>query len=318
MKLREFIKKNDNLVIVYLILIVFLVAGSMVSDRFFTTLNFGNIMEQAVSLGIVSFGQMIVILLAGIDLSVGATVSLSTALMSLEIGSTAGPVVLKIIITLGAAALVGAFNGFGITQLKIPPFIMTLAATSIVGGIALRIRPTPGGDIPYELTKALFGRLGIFPYAILIWLALFLLLIWVFRSRQYGRNLYAVGGNATTAELSGIPVRRVIWSAHILCSVIAAIGGICVAARMGTGDATLGEQYGMDSITVCVLAGFSLSGGQGNVVGLLASTMIFSCISNILNITGVKSYYQYVFKGLILLITVLAFSLRERYRRNKQ
>ena len=312
MKFKEYVRKNDNLVIVYLIFAVFLIIGSAVSPRFLTAFNFGNIMEQAVCLGIVALGQVLVILIGGIDLSVGAVVSLGTAMMSLELGGGALPVVFKIVLTLLAGMGVGLFNGLGIVRLKIPPFIMTLATMSIVSGIALKIRPVPGGDVPYSLTEVLFGRLLIFPYAVLIWILLLAMLVWVMGSRRFGRNLYAVGGSATTAELSGISVSRVTMTAHILCGAVASIAGICVAARMGTGDSTLGSQFGMDSITVCVLAGFSLSGGQGNVLGLLASTMIFSCISNVLNLTGVSSYFQYVFKGLILLITILVFSVKDR------
>ena len=143
---------------------------------------------------------------------------------------------------------------------------------------------------------------------------LWALLVWLLGSRRLGRNLYAVGGNPTTAALSGIPVGRVRMQAHILCSVLAAVGGICVAARMGSGDATLGETYSMDSVTVCVLGGVSLFGGQGNIVGLLASTFILTGISNILNMVGVSSYYQYVFKGLILLVTVLVFSIKDKQK----
>lgn len=309
---RSLIKKYDNLIIVYAILIAVLVAGALTSPRFLTGLNLGNIMEQAVGLGIVSLGQVLTILLGGIDLSVGAVVSMSTAIMSVELVPGAAGVVLNIAITLAAGALVGAFNGFGIVRLRIPPFIMTLSTMCIVNGIALKIRPVPGGSISYDFMDLMFGRVGIFPHAVVLWAVIGVLFAWMLSSRPFGRNLYAVGGNATTASLSGIPVGRVRLQAHILCSVIAAIGGICVAARMGSGDASLGDLYGMDSVTVCVLGGVSLFGGQGNIAGLLASTFILTGISNILNMVGVSSYYQYVFKGLILLVTVLVFSIRDK------
>lgn len=314
MKLRALIKKYDNLFIVYAILLVVVAAGAVSSPRFLTGINLGNIMEQAVGLGIVALGQVLAILLAGIDLSVGAVVSMSTTIMSLELVEGTAGILLNIFLTLAAGALVGVFNGFGIVRLRIPPFIMTLSTMCIVNGIALKIRPVPGGSIPYEFMDLMFGRIGIFPYAVVLWAAVGALLVWMLNSRQLGRNLYAVGGNPTTAALSGIPVGRVRMQAHILCSIMAAIGGICVAARMGSGDATLGETYSMDSVTVCVLGGVSLFGGQGNIVGLLASTFILIGISNILNMVGVSSYYQYVCKGLILLITVLVFSVKDKQK----
>lgn len=310
MKLRSFIRKYDDLFIVYAILVVVFLAGTVSSDSFLTGINMGNIMEQAVSLGIAALGQILVILIAGIDLSVGAVVSMSAAIMSLELVPGIPGVLLNIGITLTAGILVGIFNGIGIVRLRIPPFIMTLASMCIVKGIALKIRPIPGGSIPYEFMDFMFGRVGIFPHALLLWVVIGILLFWMLHHRRFGRNLYAVGDNATTAELSGIKVERVRMGSHVLCSVIAAIGGICVAARMGTGDASLGDLFSMDSVTVCVLGGVSLFGGQGNIIGLLASTFIVSGISNILNMVGVSSYYQYIFKGLILLVTVLVFSLK--------
>ena len=312
MKWRSFVKSHDNLLIVYAILLVVAVIGAMSSPRFLTGINIGNIMEQAVGLGIVALGQVLTILLAGIDLSVGAVVSMSTAIMSLEWLPGAGGVALNIAITLAAGLLVGAFNGFGIVRLRIPPFIMSLATMCIVNGVALKIRPVPGGSIPYEFMELLFGRVGIFPYAVLLWAAIGAVLVWVLNCRRFGRDLYAVGGNPVTAELSGISVGKTKLKAHMLCSLIAAVGGICVAARMGSGDASLGDLYGMDSVTVCVLGGVSLFGGQGNIIGLLASTFILTGISNILNMVGVSSYYQYVCKGLILLVTVLVFSIKDR------
>ncbi|MCQ5130161.1 ABC transporter permease [Butyricicoccus faecihominis] len=318
MKIRVLIRKYDNLCIVYALLFAVLLIGTVSSPRFLTTVNLGNIAEQAVGLGIVSLGQALAILLAGIDLSVGAVVSLSTAIMSVELLPGAPGVLLNLGITVAAGTLVGAFNGFGIVRLRIPPFIMTLSTMCMVNGIALKIRPVPGGSIPYGFMDLLFGRVGIFPHALLLWSVLGAALIWLLHHRRFGRNLYAIGGNAATAALSGIPVGRVRVQAHVLCSVIAAVGGICVAARMGSGDATLGDLTGMDSVTVCVLGGISLFGGQGNIVGLLASTLILSGISNILNMIGVSSYYQYVFKGLVLLITVLVFSVKSRRKEGPQ
>lgn len=312
MNLRTLLKKHDNLVVVYLILLAVFLFGSLSSPRFLTGLNIGNIMEQAVALGIVAFGQSLTILLAGIDLSVGAVISMSSAIMSVELLPGMGGVVLNICITLLASILVGAFNGFGIVRLRIPPFIMTLSTMCIVNGIALKIRPVPGGSIPYEFMDLLFGRVGIVPYAVFLWLLIGILFIWILSRRRFGRNLYAVGGNPTTAALSGISVGKVKLQAHIICSFIAAVAGICVAARMGCGDASLGDLYGNDSVAACVLGGISLFGGRGNVAGLFASAFILTIISNILNMLGVSSYYQYVFKGLILLVTVLVFSIKDR------
>ena len=179
MNLRAFIKRHDNLFIVYAILLAVAVVGAVSSPRFLTGINLGNIMEQAVGLGIVALGQVLTILLAGIDLSVGAVVSMSTAIMSLELSGGAAGILLNILLTLAAGALVGVFNGFGIVRLRIPPFIMTLSTMCIVNGVALKIRPVPGGSIPYEFMDLLFGRIGIFPHAVLLWAVAGALLVWL-------------------------------------------------------------------------------------------------------------------------------------------
>ena len=314
MTLKTFVKRHDSLLVVYVILLLVFGFGAVSSSRFLTGINIGNIMEQAVSLGIVSLGQLLTILLGGIDLSVGAVVSLSTTIMSLELFPGPFGVVVNLAITLLAGLAIGCLNGIGIARLRIPPFIMTLATMTIVNGIALKIRPTPGGSIPYEFMELLFGRIGIFPHAMIIWIVILCLLLWILHHREFGRNIYAVGGGSVAAELSGISVARIRIQAHIICSLIAAIAGICVAARMGSGDATLGDLLGMDSVTVCVLGGVSLFGGQGEIMGLLASTFVLSGISNILNMIGVSANYQYVCKALILLLTVLFFSIKGRKR----
>ncbi|MEA4853029.1 MAG: ABC transporter permease [Christensenella sp.] len=311
MKIKQFIKKNDEVLIVYLILIVVLVIGGFSSDRFFNPANMGNVVEQAVALGIVAMGQMLVILLGGIDLSTGAVVSVTTTILSYELVAYPYGIIVTIIIALAVGAAVGAFNGIGITKFKIPPFIMTLATMCIVNGVALNIRPIPGGSVPYEFMDLLNGRFGVITHAVILWAAIAIIIAVVLTKMRFGRAIYAVGGNPHTAELSGISVRKTTMKSHILCSMLAAVGGIYLSARVGTGDSTLGNMYSMDSITVCVLGGVSLFGGRGNIVGLFAATFILCLLSNILNMAGVSSYYQYVFKGLIMLVTVMIFSLKD-------
>ena len=311
MKIKEFVKKNDEIVIVYLILAVVLVIGGFASDRFFNAGNIGNVVEQATALGIVAIGQMLVILLGGIDLSTGAVVSMTTTIMSLELIQSPFGLIINILIVLAAGFLVGLFNGVGVTKLRIPPFIMTLATMCIVDGVALKIRPIPGGSVAYEFMDLLNGRFGVITHAVILWAAIAVIVTVMLKRTRFGRAIYAVGGNANTAALSGISVGKTTMKSHILCSVLAAVGGIYLTSRVGTGDASLGDMYAMDSITVCVLGGVSLFGGRGNIVGLFAATFILCLLSNILNMAGVSSYYQYVFKGLIMLITVMIFSLKD-------
>ena len=311
MNIKQFVKKNDEVLIVYVILAVVLVIGGFASDRFFNPGNIGNVIEQATALGIVAIGQMMVILLGGIDLSAGAVVSVTTTILSYELIASPYGLFVNIIIALAVGAAVGLFNGVGVAKLKIPPFIMTLATMCIVNGVALKIRPIPGGSVPYEFMDLLNGRFGVITHAVILWVAIAVIFALVLKRTRFGRAVYAVGGNPNTAALSGISVRKTTISCHILCSMLAAVGGVYLTSRVGTGDATLGSMYAMDAITVCVLGGISLFGGRGNIVGLFAATFILCLLSNILNMAGVSSYYQYVFKGLIMLVTVMIFSLKD-------
>jgi len=289
-----------------------LIVGGFVSGIFFGPRNIGNIFEQATALGIVALGQMLVILTGGIDLSTGSVVSFATTFMSLALfGNTVGGMALSALAVIGISAVVGLGNGICVTKLKLPPFIVTLASMSIVTGIALIQRPQPGGSLSFDFMQILNGRIGIMPRATILWFALTALLFFILKYRRFGRDLYAVGGNENAATLSGVFVNKTKLKAYVLGSVFSAIGGIYLASRVGTGDATLGTYFSLDSITVCVLAGVSLAGGRGNIVGLIAATFILALINNILNLAGATSNIQYLVKGAILLATIIVFAVRE-------
>lgn len=295
-----------------MIVIFVIIVGSMTNPMFTSGRNIGNLIEQAMALGIVSLGEMLVILLGGIDLSVGAVISMTTTILAYPFSENPSSIAINIMIALAAGVLVGCFNGIGIVKFKIPAFIMTLSTMCIVNGIALQILPVPGGSIPYEFSTLLNGRMGIFPHVLILYIILFIILRYVLKRKRLGRNIYAIGGNRAVSDLSGIKSGKVVFLCYILTSVFAVIAGVYISARMGTGDPTMGSQYSLDAITVCVLAGVNLFGGRGNIITLPAATMILCMMSNILNMIGVQSYYQYVLKGVILLITVLIYSLRDR------
>ncbi|MGI6152711.1 MAG: ABC transporter permease [Christensenellaceae bacterium] len=316
MDIKQAYRKNSEVFIVYAVLVVVLIVGGVSSEYFMTLPNMGNILEQATALGIVSIGHMLVIMLAGIDLSTGAIVSMSTAILSVTFVDSPWGILIGILIVLGVSFGIGLFNGIGVTKLRLPPFIMTLATLSIVNGIALKVRPSPGGSVPLEFMEFLNGRFGIVPHAIILWAVIAVVVWYVLKYKRFGRDIYAVGGNENAAELSGISVQKTKIKAYILCSMLAGVGGIYLSARMGTGDTSLGKMFGTDSITVCVLGGVSMSGGRGNIIGLFAATFVLCMLSNILNMVGVASYYQYLLKGIILIVTVLIFSLKDM--RNKE
>lgn len=310
--LRRYMKKNSSVMTVYIVLVVTVVVGLIASDRFLTPANLGNVFEQAVGLGIVSMAQALIILTGGIDLSLGALISTTCAMLSVVMADSPLGIIGGILLALAFGIGFGALNGWGITTLKVPPFAMTLATMSVLTGIALIFRPTPGGSIPYSLTSFFIFRIGVIPVGILLMAGLFAVMIIVLGKTRFGRNIYAVGGNERTAQLSGINTKKVKVAVYALAGLLAAVSGLYLTARMGTGDATLGKNFSLDSITVCVLGGLSLMGGVGKLSGIVASTFVMTILNNILNLVGVDSYWQYALKGIILILIVLLYAIRDQ------
>lgn len=301
---------NEKIIIPYVVLIVVLVAGALMNPLLLKGTNIGNLFEQVTAVGIASIGQMLVMLLGGIDLSIGSVISLTVSLLSVLMDSVGIAGSLVIVIAVGA--LIGFLNGIGTAKFKIPPFVMTLGMMSIAAGAALKVRPIPGGSIDYRLSDFLNDRIGVFPVAFLFLIVLFVFFYILLKRTRFGRNIYAVGGNEQSAALSGIRVDRVKIAVYTLTGILGALAGIYLAARMGTGDPNVGKYYTMDSITIAVLGGIHLLGGRGSIVGIFASMFVLITLNNVLNLVGVSSFYQYVMKGAILLLVVALYALRGR------
>lgn len=309
-KVWRWLRVNEKIIIPYAVLIIVLAVGAMLSPQLLKPMNVGNLFEQVTAVGIASIGQMLVILLGGIDLSVGSVISLTVSLLSVLMDKVGIFASLVIVVAIGA--LIGFVNGVGVAKFKIPPFVMTLGMMSIATGIALKVRPIPGGSIDYRLSDFLNDRVGVFPVAFLLLLILFVLFYVMLKRTRFGRNIYAVGGNEQSATLSGIRVNRVKLAVYTLTGILASAAGIYLAARMGTGDPNVGKYYTMDSITIAVLGGIHLLGGRGSIVGIFASMFVLITLNNVLNLIGVSSFYQYVMKGAILLLVVALYALRGR------
>jgi ribose transport system permease protein len=305
-------KRNDAVVVVYLALIVVAIAGVILNPVFIGPKNLGNLLEQSTALGIVSIGQAMAILVAGIDLSAGAVMSITSAVLATFISKGQPDIMLlpAILVVLLIGMLIGFINGLGITKLKLPPFVMTLGTMSIANGFALNILPQPGGYVPKVISTIFNTRITIIPIATFLWILLLVVAFIFLKRTRTGRNIYAVGGNEKTAVLTGISATKTNLVAYTLSGFMAALAGVYLVSRMYTGSPTAGTYFGLDSITVCVLGGFNLFGGRGNVVGLVAATFVLAALSNILNLAGLPPFYQYVLKGAILLITVFIFAIR--------
>lgn len=292
--------------------LVIVALGTVLSPSFLSERNVLNILRQTSMLGVVTVGMTFVILTAGIDLSVGMTLSLYSVVGAMLFANGTGyslPVVILATLALGAA--VGAFNAGIIIWRGVAPFIVTLAMMAIASGAALTVsggKPIGGIQGAYAWLGA--GSIGPVPVPVIIMLTCFLIGAFVLRYTPYGRHVYAVGGNEEAARLSGIPVNRVKLVTYVVSNVSAALGGIIFSARVTVGDPWAGRGLELDAIAAVVLGGTSLFGGVGSLWGTLLGALIISMINNLLNLLSVSPYTQGIAKGLIILFAVALYKKR--------
>ena len=300
----EHLKANWATIIVYVVLGVLILVSSLLSGVFLTYRNINNLMLQAVALGIVSMGQTLVLLTAGIDLSVGSVISLTTCLTTGLILGRESMVLPVVVLVILIALLIGFCNGIIIVKSGISPLIVTLAMMSIVQGCVFLYAKGPIGELPSSFYFIAWGKLGIVPFPAMILAAVYTIGIIIQKQTSFGQYLFAIGGNEEIARRAGINVDRVKIGIYMTCSFAAALTGVFLSSRMGQGDPLAGGRYMIDSIIPPVLGGTSLVGGKGGVVGTLAGVFILTIVSNVLNLLNIETYWQWVMTGFIVIIAV--------------
>ena len=313
-----------------LIFLVVLMAGfAIMEPRFLTPLNLFNVMRQVSIVGLLAVGMTFVILTAGIDLSVGSLLALcglaaaAVAKGGLEnrfsVGAGAaaagygGELALLAALAVGLAG--GFLQGFAITRLKVPPFVVTLGGMSAFRGAALLV--AGGGPIsgfPPDYTWWGQGRLGPVPVPVIIFIAFAGLAHVVLRYTRYGRQVYAVGGNPEAARLSGLNVRRVTLSVYVIMGFFAGLGAFVLSARLNSSEAVAGTGYELTVIASVVIGGTSLFGGAGSIFGTVIGTILIGVLLNGLVLMNVSSYIQQIIIGIIIVLAV-AFDTFAKSRR---
>jgi ribose transport system ATP-binding protein len=282
------------------------------SKYFLMPRNLSNLALQIVPLAIVSMGVMATLLVGGIDLSVGPTMSLITIIASFIITKgSALSILLGIVGCLSAGAFIGLINGFIIRYLNIPDLITTLATNSMVFGVALILRPAPGGSVNLTFMDLVTHRINSVPVFAIIVLVMFILGEIILLRGKIGMALYATGSNEEAARIAGIPVSRVRVAAYVFSGLLAALAGLIVAARIGSGDPQSGTNFTLLSITAVVVGGTSIFGGRGTLLGTLAGSILVMTTQSSLNQLHVSAYYQYIWIGLLTLLSVALYSARE-------
>ena len=268
----------------------------------------------------VAMAQTLVVLTAGIDLSVGMVMVLANCLASHIVMGSPATTAAGVLGVLGVGALCGAINGLIVIVGRLQPIVTTIATGAIYYGAALALRPVPGGDVDASLADALTGQLpGGIPSSLLLLLALVVLVWWPFRLSVTGRAAYAVGSSEVAAYMSGVPIRRAKFVAYTLSGVLAAVAGLFLTCVTYSGEASSanGGTYTLYSIAAVVLGGVSLFGGSGSAIGAIFGALMFRTIGDLLFVFNVEPLWQPLFQGVVLLAAVCLGSVRLLRVRNR-
>lgn len=289
-------------------LVGLMIVITIINSSFLTTNNLLNLLLQVTANGFIAFGMTFVILTGGIDLSVGSSLALSSALAAGLIGGGL-PVPVAIVLAICLGGLFGMLNGLLIAYGKLAPFIVTLATMTIFRGATLVY--TNGNPVTKGLSDSfLFQFLGQgyivgIPFPVILMFLVFVILAILLHKTAFGKAVYALGGNEKAAYISGIKLNKVKIIIYTISGMMASLSGLIITSRLSSAQPTAGASYEMDAIAAVVLGGTSLSGGKGRIWGTLIGALIIGVLNNGLNIIGVSAFWQQVVKGIVILIAVL-------------
>lgn len=290
---------------------------SVATDSFLSFRNFLNIADQITVLGIMAVGMTFVILIGGIDLSVGSILALSMMVLGYLNVEAGLPMSVAIAGALIASAIAGAVSGLLITEFKVPAFIATLAMMSIARGLANMI--TNGSQIigfpTWFNLGAIIRHFGFLTMTVAVMIVVFIVATLFLRFRESGRSLYAIGGNPEVARLAGINVKLTTVMVYVVCALLSGLAGILLAARLDSVQPSSGVAYELDAIAAVVIGGTSLSGGTGGVVGTIIGVLIIGVLRNGLNLLSVSPFLQAVIIGLVIVLAVAAETFKHRRAR---
>ncbi|MFD0966152.1 ribose ABC transporter permease [Seminibacterium arietis] len=291
-------------------LLVLITVVSLINPNFFTVDNMLNILRQTSVNAVIAVGMTFVILIAGIDLSVGSILALTGAIAASMVSAELS-ILLVIPVTLLIGVLLGAVSGVIVAKGKVQAFIATLVTMTLLRGMTMVYtdgRPISTGfsntadSFSYLGTGYLFG----IPFPIWLTAIVFTIAWYVLKHTQIGRYIYALGGNETATQLSGINVTKVKIFVFAVSGFLSSLAGLIVTSRLSSAQPTAGVSYELDAIAAVVVGGTSLMGGKGRVMGTLIGALIIGFLNNALNLLDISSYYQMIAKALVILVAVLA------------
>ena len=308
---RAFIERNG----LFVFCLVLTVGAALFAPGFRSPNNLQNVLTNAAPLGVVVLGQCLVILVRGFDLSV-ASVMATAAVIATSFDETTNWSVIPILaVSLLMAVIVGSVNGYLVTQRKVSPFLATLAMMIVLQGIRFAwTKGAASGRVPEMIrmigSQAIYG----IPINLLLLLVLAVIVGVMLERTAFGRKIYMVGGNPRAAELVGINVNRVTFGCYVLSSILAALGGLVLVGYVGSVDNWVGRGYELNSIIATVMGGVSLGGGRGTVFGALVGAFVLTEIFNIALLLGFPVQFQWVVKGVVILLAVAVYLAANRSR----
>ncbi len=310
-KVTKFFKSTAGMVLLVTIFVG--IAVHITTGNFFTAYNISTLTRAASFVIIVGFGQTIVLLTGGIDLSVatiGSVCGMASAIFMVDYGIHP---YLAIVLASLIGIVLGGINGFFIAYFKVTPFIVTLATMQIYKGIVYVItKGMPITGMPEAAESLANGVIGgILPNIVIIMIVICLLLTLMLKRTKLGRYIYALGGNRNCAKIVGIPTERIELMVYCLSGWLAAIAGILMSCKLASFQASIGESWQMDSITAAVLGGTSMAGGVGSVVGTIIGGILSSVISTCITLLRISSYWETIVTGAVVLIAVLIDAIKD-------
>jgi ribose transport system permease protein len=285
-----------------------LLGAALFVPKFYEPGNLTVVAIQAAVLGIVAVGQMLVLLVAGLDLSVNAVLGLGAVIV---ISNQQGFSVLTLVEAFLIAIGVGLTNGLLIAWRKVPPFIATFGMLIFVGGA--RLAYTHGqasGNVPAWLRVIGIGQIGPLPNALLTWIIILLVTSGILLYSRYGRFVYAVGANYEAARYAGVPTREVVVACYVACSVLALTAGLVLSGYIGYVDQRLGTDFNVNSIAAAIVGGTTFSGGRGNVLGTAAGAILLSILLDLVVVAGIPINWQLAVQGVVLVAATAIQGMR--------
>lgn len=287
-----------------LTLLALCILMSLLSDKFLTSGNIINVLRQASQIGICAIGMTMVILLGGIDLSVGSVQGLAGVAAIVALNRT-DSVCIAVLTGLAVGAAVGFINSLIITKMHITPLICTLGTMSIISGMAL----VTTNAVSFQATNKTYmqigiGRIGAIPIPVMILLVLVIIFYFILNHTVYGRYIYAIGGNQRSAALAGIPVNKIIIITYTISGMLTGLAAVILSARMASGQPTAGTGFEMTVIAAVIIGGVSLSGGRGSLGGAMIGVLTLYVLTNGMVLMDVSSFWQDIMRGVLIILAV--------------